>query len=132
MILGTCLLGLALAVSGVASQDKTDKDKGDPKPPDTKKKGQLPQGWKNLNLSKDQVQKIYDVQGDYKSKIKKLENDIKELRAKEHLDMVKVLTDSQKAELAKGLGLVDDKSPPKDKAPPKDDKAPPKDDKKDK
>ena len=69
-ILGV-LVGFMLAASAV-SQDKGG---------DKKLKGQLPPGFKSLNLSKAQVEKIYGLQMEYKDKIKKLEDEIKSLKA---------------------------------------------------
>lgn len=112
------LVSFVLVVgTGVSGDGKKDKDK-DP----GKLKGQLPQGWKKLNLSPDQVQKIYAIQGQYKKKIQSLEEEIKDLRAQEKTEMGKVLSDQQKIELRKILIGEDDAK--------KDDKKPSKDDKK--
>ena len=92
--LGVSILGLALLVGAGTSQDKV-KDK-EPPP-----KGQLPPGWKNLGLSKGQVEQIYTIQTKFKVKLKALEEQIKELRTQEKSDMVKVLTDEQKTALVK-------------------------------
>ena len=43
----------------------------DPKPP-SKARGQLYQHWKELGLTKDQVQRIYQIQADYRAKIDEL------------------------------------------------------------
>ena len=76
-------------------------DKGDTK----KAKGTLPAGWKKLDLTAKQKDAIYTVMGTYKTKIKALEMQIKELKDEEHREMVKLLTDAQKKQLAAGLGL---------------------------
>jgi len=103
---GLCgVLALLLAVSVlVAADTKADPDKKDPDP---KAKGTLRANWKKLGLSDDQVQKIYKVQTDYRTKIDVLEQQIKDLRAQEFADQVKVLTEAQKARL-KELGEFKD------------------------
>jgi hypothetical protein len=111
-IAGLLGLGLVLNNYGV-SQDK----KPDEKEPEKKAKGQLPMGWKKLNLSNDQKTKIYAVQGEYKTKIKALDDQIKALKTQEYADLVRLLTDQQKAELAKGLLPDDPKKKPDDKKP---------------
>jgi hypothetical protein len=85
------------------------------KDPPVKAKGQLPPNWKKLGLSADQVQKIYGIQTEYRTKVQKLEAEIKQLRQRERSEMFQVLTDDQKAKLRKIL----EGSPPevKDKAP---------------
>src|SRR5216684_2619404 len=83
----TIVLGVALVVGTGTS--------GDSKKP----KGQLPSGWKKLDLSKEQVLKIYAVQGTYKNKIKKLEEELKDLKTQERKEMLKVLTEDQKEKL---------------------------------
>ena len=112
---------LGLVVNMGKSQDTKMPAANEPDKKGTK--GQLPQGWKKLNLTGNQKQKIYEIIKDYRPKIKSLEEQIVQLKSQEHLDLLKVLTDAQKAELAKGL-VPDD--PKKDQ--PKDDKKP--DDKK--
>ncbi|MFO0968862.1 MAG: hypothetical protein U0793_25185 [Gemmataceae bacterium] len=88
------LVGLILVTSGADSGDK-EKDK------EKKFKGMLPPGWKALKLEKDQITKIYAVQKMYRGKIQDLEDQIIALRAHERMEMVKVLTDDQKALLRK-------------------------------
>jgi hypothetical protein len=75
-------------------------DKGD-----KKAKGALPAGWGKLNLSAKQKTDIYAVQGTYKTKIKALDDQIKALKEEEHREMVKLLTDDQKKQLAAAIGL---------------------------
>jgi hypothetical protein len=89
VVVGLVVMGLALVVTGGVSQE--------PK----KSKGQLPPGWKKLDLSKEQILKIYIIQGEYKSKIKSLEEQLKSLRDKERSEMVKVLTSTQREMLRK-------------------------------
>jgi Spy/CpxP family protein refolding chaperone len=99
------MLALLLMVSWlVAADNKTDTDK---KEPDPKAKGTLRANWKKLGLTDDQVQKIYKVQSDYRTKIDILEQQIKDLRQQELADQVKVLTEAQKARL-KELGEFKD------------------------
>ncbi len=72
--------------------------KGDPKV-DPKVKGQLPQNWKHLGLSDEQVQKVYKVQAKYNDDIDKLEAQIKEMKAKMSKERSEVLTAEQKKRL---------------------------------
>jgi hypothetical protein len=81
---------LLLSGSGAAGQDKE---------LPIKIRGQLPPGWKKIGLSDEQVQRVYKIQGQYKSKINKLEAEIKLLRAEEKAEMFRVLTDDQKTKL---------------------------------
>ena len=92
----------------IANAQTGTEDKGDTK----KAKGTLPAGWKKLDLTAKQKDAIYTVMGTYKTKIKALEMQIKELKDEEYREMVKLLTDAQKKQLAAGLGLelkTDDK-----------------------
>jgi Spy/CpxP family protein refolding chaperone len=73
----------------------------DAKEPAAKERGQLPQGWKKIGLSDKQVEKIYSIQGEYRSKIYKLAVEIKKLRAEQRREMFRVLTEDQKAKLRK-------------------------------
>src|SRR5438874_1977198 len=101
----TCLvlLGSALLVSSGVSQEKKDKAKG-----------QLPPGWKKLDLSKDQISKIYDIQGKYRGKIRDLEKQIADLKIAERTDMAAVLTPEQK-DLYRKLQLGEDTKKSSDK-----------------
>src|SRR5580698_1743778 len=92
-------LTMVIAVTGLTMAQSPGPDKA----PDKKVKGQLPPGWKKLDLSAKQKADIYGVQAAYKSKIQELEMKIKSLKEEEHVEMVKLLTDKQKQELAKGL-----------------------------
>jgi TolA-binding protein len=109
MVFGLGILGLALIVGGGISQDaKKDKDdKG-------KVKGQLPPGFKDLDLSKDQITKIYSIQADYKKKISELQTKINELKKTQNQEEFKVLTDDQRDKYLKAKG-VDTKKDEKDK-----------------
>jgi Spy/CpxP family protein refolding chaperone len=110
------VLGLALlAVTSTSGQDKKG-DKDDPKV-----KGTLPAHWKDLGLSDDQKQKVYKIQANYKTKIDDLEKKIKDLKAEEHEERLKVLTDDQKKKLREILlGEPKDKDKPTDKDKPMD------------
>src|SRR4051812_3008113 len=111
-LLGMGILGIALVVGVGLSGDKKDKDGAKDK--DTPKvKGALPAGWKALKLTADQKLKVYAIQGDYKTKIAELKKKIEDLEAHEKAEMIKVLTDDQKAQLTKNLIGEDTK----DKAP---------------
>jgi len=88
---------LLLSSSGVTSQEK--KDVKEP----SKVKGYIPTGWGKLNLDAAQKQAIYSVQGDYKEKITKLEDEIKKLEAEKYKKMVAVLKPEQKKILTEGL-----------------------------
>ena len=110
------VLGLALlAVTSTSGQDKKS-DKDDPKV-----KGTLPAHWRELGLSDDQKQKVYKVQAGYKAKIDDLEKKIKDLKAEEQEERLKVLTEDQRKKLREILaGEPKDKDKDKDKAPDKD------------
>jgi len=69
-------------------------DKVEPKP-----RGQLYSKWKELGLSKDQIEKIYKIQSEHRAKIDKLAAEIKKLRADERAEAEKVLTPAQQARL---------------------------------
>ena len=77
--LGVGILGLIL-LAGVAETQDTKKDSG-------KVKGQLPPGWKNLNLTPEQKSKLYEVQASYKMKINDLSKQIKQLVEQEKQEM---------------------------------------------
>jgi hypothetical protein len=83
-----------------------EKDKGGDKKP----KGNLPAGWAKLNLSAKQKADIYAVKATYSPKIKALEMQIKDLKEGEHKEMVKLLTEDQKKQLAASIGLEVPKS----------------------
>jgi hypothetical protein len=85
---------LTLVLAGVAlAQDK--------KPDDTpvKAKGTLPMHWKELGLSKDQVQSVYTTQAKYNAEIDKLKAQIEKLKTDEKADLMKILTDEQRTKL---------------------------------
>jgi hypothetical protein len=111
-LLGLGMLGLALVVGVGTSGDKKDKDPVKGKTPN------LPPGWKALMLSKDQTAKVHGIMADYQVKIGELDKKIGELKAQRTADMVKVLTDEQKALYLKGLTGEEakDKKDDKDKS----------------
>ncbi len=94
VIVGMAILAVACAVGVGTSQDA----KKDPAKP---KATQLPPGWKDLGLTAEQKAEVKKIQQSYKSKIKGLEDQIKEAKAHERQEMVKVLTDDQKDKLRK-------------------------------
>ncbi len=85
---------------------------GDDPPP--KYKGQLPKNWKKLSLDQDQVQKIYKVQKEYHDKIAPLEQKIKQLKAEEYDEELKVLTKAQRERLKEISEIKTDPEPKKD------------------
>ena len=115
----TGLLSLGIACLVLVVGTGTSGDKKDPKD-GTKIKGQLPPGWKNLGLSKEQTSQIYMIQSKYKKKIMDLETQIKETKAQERKEMVNILTAEQKEALSRAaIGedapVKDKKAPPADK-----------------
>jgi Spy/CpxP family protein refolding chaperone len=94
-VLAVAAAGLVLLLSGPGASGQNTREPG------VKERGQLPQGWKKIGLSDDQVQKVYAIQSQYRAKINKLAAEIKQLRAEERRDLFKVLTDDQKTKLRK-------------------------------
>ncbi|HZZ78448.1 MAG TPA: hypothetical protein VFE62_08005 [Gemmataceae bacterium] len=100
VVFGLGFLTLALIVGGGASQDaKKDKDEK------AKVKGQLPAGFKDLGLSKAQIQEIYTLQTNYKKKIADLQAKIAELKKEQNQEEFKVLTDAQREKYLKAKGI---------------------------
>lgn len=83
------ILGFSL-LAGVGETQDPKKDKA---------KGQLPQGWKNLNLSPTQLEQVYTIQKNYKLKSADLVKALNDLKTAEKSEMIKVLTEEQKAKL---------------------------------
>lgn len=106
-LLGFGILGVALLVSTGTSGDKKDP---------AKIKGQIPAGWKNLSLSKEQTTKIQGIDAKFKAKIRDLEDQIKDLKVQERSEMVKLLTVDQKDLLRKLAVGEDEPKEKKDKA----------------
>src|SRR5438876_34730 len=69
------------------------------KPDEPKAKGMLPANWKQLGLTKDQVQEVYKIQTKYTTEIDKLKAQIDKLKAEEKVELEKVLTEEQKKKL---------------------------------
>jgi hypothetical protein len=103
----------------LAADDKKDDKKDEPKDTPVKVKMQLRQHWKELGLDKDQVNKIYEVQTEYGTKIAQLQKQINELKKKQEQEEFGVLTDTQKARLKEILAAKADPTKKDDK---KDDK----------
>jgi hypothetical protein len=74
---------------------------GEPKGKEGKLKGFLPQGWKDLNLSASQKEKVYELQAKYKAKLEALKEQEKALKQEEKAELSKVLTDDQREMLKK-------------------------------
>ncbi|MEI7684963.1 MAG: hypothetical protein WCL32_08040 [Planctomycetota bacterium] len=93
-LLGVGVLGMAFLVG-------SSEGGGEKKEKETKAKGFLPQGWKDLGLSAAQKEKIYELQTKYKAKYEDLKEQEKKLKLEEKGDLVKILTDDQKETLKK-------------------------------
>lgn len=90
-LLTVCGVGVLTLVLLVGSGTSGDKDKK--KEP----KGMLPPGWKGLMLAPDQVKKIYEIQGTFKTKLAALEDQITEIKSQQTAAMLKVLNEDQMA-----------------------------------
>jgi hypothetical protein len=86
----------------------------------TKAKGSLPQNWSKLGLTDEQKQKVYSIQGQYRTKIDGLQQQVKQLQKQERDELGRVLTDAQKARLKEILASKvpggDEKKPPEKKS----------------
>jgi hypothetical protein len=71
----------------------------------------LPQGWAKLGLSAEQKDKVYKTRAEYKAKIDALRKQIDQLAEEEKVELSKILTDEQRAQLRKLVAP----DPPKDK-----------------
>jgi hypothetical protein len=117
LALFTCLLVLS---GGSVGQDKKDEPKKDDKKvdkkeePPAKMKGVLPQNWKKLGLSDNQVQDIYKIQNKYNEEIGRLDAKIKELKATRDKEERAILTPEQKKRL-EDIQTGKDKEKDKDK-----------------
>ncbi len=85
--------------------------------PEPKVRGFLYPKWKEIGLDKDQIQKIYKIQGTHRGQIEKLEAQIRDLKKKERVEAETVLTPAQKDRLKELLtgDTGKDKTTPKDK-----------------
>lgn len=107
------VLVLMACSDAVQSQEKKD-------PP--KAKGILPPGWKALELTASQKEEVYRIQSEYRSKIDKLEDEIKKLRAEQTKKVNEVLTPEQKKKLIDAIdGGKKEEPKKKDEAKKKDD-----------
>jgi Spy/CpxP family protein refolding chaperone len=101
--LGSAVLVMGLVVStGMSGGEK-------------KVKGQLPPNWKKLGLSKTQIEKVYDVQTKYRTKIKALEQQLDDLKAQRQKELLTVLTPDQKQKLSALTTGEERKTPSKEK-----------------
>ena len=87
MLLGSCVLGLAVLVGTSESQEK--------------KKANLPAGFKELKLTPTQEEKVREVSADYSAKIADLQKKLKELQAEKTRSELAVLTEEQRAQYIK-------------------------------
>lgn len=69
-------------------------------PKAAKARGRVPANYAKLDLDEEQKTKIYDVQAKYKEQIDALNQQLKDLRAKEMQEVSEVLTAAQKTKLA--------------------------------
>src|SRR5713101_1017971 len=84
---------VAFLVGGLSlAQDKKDT-------PPAKAKGTLPANWKKLGLTDEQTQKVYKVRADYGDRINALKQKITQLQSDDKAELLKLLTDAQKARL---------------------------------
>ena len=91
------VMALALSMLGAASfQDKKPDDKKPDNPaPAVKVKGTLPTFYKKLGLRDDQMQQVYKIRSDSRTKQEELRRKIDKLRADEKEALEKVLTPEQ-------------------------------------
>ncbi|MBO0697529.1 MAG: hypothetical protein J2P46_03980 [Zavarzinella sp.] len=82
---------VVLSSDGLMSQDKEKKE--------GRIKGQLPQGWSKLDLTATQKEGIYKLNSEYKQKVDKLQDEIRNLQSELARKRVAVLTDEQKKKL---------------------------------
>jgi Spy/CpxP family protein refolding chaperone len=97
VLLGVGILGVAFLVGTSDGGGEPKKEK------DGKMKGFLPQGWKDLNLTQAQKEKVYEIQAKYKAKLDGLKEQEKFLKQEEKSDLAKILTDDQKETLRKNV-----------------------------
>jgi Spy/CpxP family protein refolding chaperone len=125
-IMGTSLRALmgvlALVGAGLVVVAQEPAKKADEPAAKAVMKGRLPTHFKSLGLSDVQKVAVYTVMGQYSAKIDALAQQIKDLRAKEHAEILAVLTPAQKEMLKQLLAgdLGKDKpadSKPEDKKP---------------
>jgi hypothetical protein len=101
-------LGVLLSTGWLAGQD----EKKDP----AKLKGQLPANWGKLGLSKEQIQKAYAIQAEFKGKMDGLNAQLAKLKTQQQAELEKVLTPTQKEKLREIItGKAPAEDPPKKK-----------------
>lgn len=93
------LFAALLLTNPLAGQDGKKSDDPKKAEPSAKFKGQLPPNWKKLGLTDEQTQKVYRIQGKYNEQIDKLEEQIRELKAKLTKERNEVLTPDQRKRL---------------------------------
>lgn len=86
----------------IASEGQSQTKKEDA-PSTTKSKGQIPPGWKALDLTASQKDEVYKIQADFRAKIDKLEDEIKKLKAEQAMKLADVLTVDQKKKLISAI-----------------------------
>ena len=69
----------------------------------------LPNGWRDLDLSDEQVEEIYAIQKDYFDEIGALEARIERLEKERDFLLRRVLTEKQREQLGSGVLVFDDK-----------------------
>lgn len=100
-LFGLVTLAFALLVSAGATQDAKKEEKKAP----PKIKGALPPGFKDLGLSKAQIEKIYAAQIEHRTKIAELQSKINELKKAENAEVFKLLTEEQREKYLKNKGV---------------------------
>jgi hypothetical protein len=103
-------LGLILLVGNSEGQGEPKKGK------DGKVTGQLPQNWKELNLTAAQKEKVYEVNAKFKARLDALAEQEKAIKAEQKAEQYKILTADQKEMLQK---IITGEAPRKTIEPPK-------------
>ena len=94
LIAGVMAMAWFMASDGALGQDKKEPGKA---------KGQLPAGWRALDLSAGQKDEVYKIQTEFRGKIDKLEDEIKKLKAEQSRKLADVLTPEQKKKLIEAI-----------------------------
>ena len=87
--------GLVALVLAVGCGGEAKKDDKKPEDTTTKARGQLPAHFKKLGLRDDQIQKVYRVRAEYKTKTEELKKQIDRLKTEEKDALEKILTPEQ-------------------------------------
>src|SRR5262245_21925418 len=93
VLLALALVGAFLAGGLLMNSATTLADE----PSEIKVRGTLYPHWKEIGLTKEQIQQVYKLRADYGAQIDKLAAQIKKLRAEERAEAEKILTPAQKA-----------------------------------